>query len=138
MRRRKGFTLIELMIVIAIIAILAAILIPNFVKARAQSQHTACCTNVKNIGTACEMYSTENLGHYPNTMTLLTASHYLQAAPRCPSANLDTVYNTIDESTNPDKYTSFCSGSYHTEVGASADFPQFTSTRGLLRKNASE
>ena len=58
---RKGFTLIELMIVIAIIAILAAILVPNFIRARAQGQVTSCKSNLKNIGTACEMYATESL-----------------------------------------------------------------------------
>jgi prepilin-type N-terminal cleavage/methylation domain-containing protein len=138
MRRRKGFTLIELMIVIAIIAILASILIPNFVKARAQSQHTACCSNVKNIGTACEMYSTENQGHYPNTMTLVTGGGYMQSAPTCPSANSNTVYNTIATNSNPDRYTTYCSGSNHSDLGCSADYPQFTSTRGLLRKNSTE
>ena len=59
-KKRAGFTLIELMIVIAIIAILAAILVPNFIRARAQGQLTACKSNLKNIGTALEMYSTDN------------------------------------------------------------------------------
>ena len=70
-RSRKGFTLIELMIVIAIIAILAAILVPNFIRARAQGQLTACKSNLKNIGTALEMYSTDNGGRFPTTCQLL-------------------------------------------------------------------
>ena len=68
-RKRSGFTLIELMIVIAIIAILAAILVPNFVRARAQGHLTACKSNLKNIGTALEMYSTDHAGRYPLTNT---------------------------------------------------------------------
>ena len=69
-QRRGGFTLIELMIVIAIIAILAAILVPNFIRARAQGQLTACKSNLKNIGTAMEMYSTDWGGKYPTAIGL--------------------------------------------------------------------
>ena len=56
----RGFTLIELMIVVAIIAILAGILIPNFVNARSQAQTAACESNLRSIATALELYYADN------------------------------------------------------------------------------
>ena len=52
----RGFTLIELLVVIAIIAILAAILFPVFARAREQARKTTCLSNLKQIGTAMQMY----------------------------------------------------------------------------------
>ena len=53
-RMKKGFTLVEIMIVVAIIAILAAVAIPNFIKYRRSSQATACVSNLKQIQAAKE------------------------------------------------------------------------------------
>src|SRR5579883_223959 len=56
LRAQRGFTLIELLVVIAIIAILAAILFPIFAQARDKARAVACMSNMKQIGTATQMY----------------------------------------------------------------------------------
>ena len=85
-RLQKGFTLIELMIVIAIIAILAAILIPNFIHARAESQTSACEGNEKQIATALEEYAVDNNGTYVGgTISSTTlGTTYLGVTPKDP------------------------------------------------------
>src|SRR5437870_11949394 len=57
MQRREGFTLIEFLVVIAIIAILAAILFPVFAQARTKARQTADLSNMKQLGTAMMMYA---------------------------------------------------------------------------------
>ncbi len=56
----RGFTLIEILIVVAIIAVLAAILIPNFYRAQTQSKVSASRLNLRHLGLALESYHTEN------------------------------------------------------------------------------
>ena len=139
-KKKAGFTLIELMIVIAIIAILAAILVPNFLKARAQGQLTACKSNCKNLATALEMYSSDNGGRYPaatNFALLLTGGNYLKLVPTCPAAGANTYGALYTSQTTPDTFSFFCSGNNHAKAytgfsGNAAGFPQYSAESGLL------
>jgi prepilin-type N-terminal cleavage/methylation domain-containing protein len=98
-RKKSGFTLIELMIVIAIIAILAAILIPNFIRARGQSQLAACESNEKNIATSLQMYATDWNGNFPSVSPPNLTPNYMQTIPTCPSNG--AAYNYTWTSSTP-------------------------------------
>ena len=63
--RRRAFTLIEMLVVIAIIGILAAILFPAFAKARQKARDISCLSNMKQIGLAVQQYVQENDGAFP-------------------------------------------------------------------------
>jgi prepilin-type N-terminal cleavage/methylation domain-containing protein len=64
-RNKTAFTLIELLIVVAIIAILAAIAVPNFLEAQVRSKVSRTKADMRSIATALESYSIDNNNHYP-------------------------------------------------------------------------
>ena len=116
-RHKRGFTLIELMIVITIIAVLAAILVPSFKRARARSQLSSCVTQCRSTATALEMYAVDNEGRFPDIsglpgLNVLTAGNYLKRLPTCPSRGACTFLDYIS-STTPDRFSFSCVGNNH-------------------------
>jgi hypothetical protein len=96
-------------------------------------QLTACKSNVKNIATSLEMYSTDNAGHYPQSLSQLTPK-YLKVIPQCPTAQRDTYSLHYFRAEKPeDAYTVGCGGCYHHAAGVNEPgYPQYSSYSGLI------
>ena len=107
--RAGGFTLVEIMIVVAIIGLLATIAIPNFVRARLKAQQSACINNLRQIDGAKQTWALENRAAQTTVPTLANIQPYLGrgtagTAPTCPADNANTFvtsYNLNDLQTAP-------------------------------------
>jgi prepilin-type N-terminal cleavage/methylation domain-containing protein len=98
--RKAGFTLVEIMIVVAIIGLLAAIAIPNFIKARAISQKNACIANLKQIDGAINTWALEAQKVNSDSVdsnALYGSDKYIKGAPSCPAGGVYTYANVGDD-----------------------------------------
>src|ERR1700741_1188593 len=74
---RKGFTLVELLVVIGIIALLISVLLPALSKARESSNAVKCMSNMRQIGTSLQFYIGESKGRFMGPYRLAEASPYV-------------------------------------------------------------
>ena len=83
--KKSGFTLVEIMIVVAIIGLLAAIAIPNFVKARQSSQQKSCMNNLRQIDGAKDQWAIDEGKTSADTPGQADLEPYLKSWPICPA-----------------------------------------------------
>jgi len=90
-KRDKGFTLIEIMIVVLIIGVLLAIAVPNFMRARETSRANACQANLKQIDAAKEQWAMDNNANNGDAVVDAEVDGYIKGgAPTCPSGGAYT------------------------------------------------
>lgn len=92
--KKQHFTLVEIMIVVAIIGLLAAIAIPSFIQARNTSRQNACIANLKQIDAGKEQYalaSNKNDGDAVTMANLVTT--YIKKTPACPAGGTYAINN---------------------------------------------
>jgi len=85
-KQQSGFSILEIMIVVAIIALLSAIAIPRFIKSRAQSTQKACINNLRQIDGAIQQWALESRSLPSAVVTHTNVFPYLKNQPACPSA----------------------------------------------------
>src|ERR1700761_8115925 len=100
-RHRQGFTLVEIMIVVAIIALLASIAVPSFLRARKRSQATATLNTLRIIDSAKDQYAIENNKKSSTTPKGTDLAPYVKTGSKLYTALLanspvDALNNTID------------------------------------------
>jgi prepilin-type N-terminal cleavage/methylation domain-containing protein len=98
-QRKSGFTLIEIMIVVGIIGMLAAIAIPNFIRSRSASQQNACINNLRQLSSAVDQWAMET-GQPANApapsdvdLTPYIVLNANSSMPTCPSGGSYTIFN---------------------------------------------
>jgi hypothetical protein len=137
-RSNSGSTFLFVAAAIALGLVALAILVPRYLRANSRSTLPNCKGNLKNIGTAMEMYSTDWSGKYPASLAQLTPN-YLKTIPDCITAGEvtyraafgpDVGYNTPHFQ---DYYIIWCAGEHHVERhGLEPNFPQYDGIDGLI------
>ena len=120
-------------IISLLLLLLSAVMIaPNVSRANSLGDLIGCKSNLKNLGTACELWSRNNKGRYHDSLSQLTPN-YLETIPVCPSAGKDT-YSSSYSSTEyrGDVYVVYCEGSNHRAAGIKDNYPLFSSVQGLV------
>ncbi len=101
-RAQAGFTLIELIVVIAIIGILAAIVVPRLSEAPRRAQEAVLKTNLRSLRSAINQYYADK-GHYPTSLDALVEDNYFRELPMDPMTKSNETWVPEYEELNPDE-----------------------------------
>ena len=145
--KNRGFTMVELMIVIAVIAVLASIIMPKMGGSRDKAKLEACKTSLRHITIAMALYANDNRGHYYppndgvtydwiNSSCYLFNGGYLKNVPVCPAAAGTVTYNYVinEAPTVPEAYfycNSYWAGSQSSHPGLQQHRPRYYPDRGF-------
>ncbi len=136
-----GEAFLTLIMAVGFVVVVAAVLLPSFNRpCRNGGQLTACKSNLKNMGTAMEMYSTDWNGLYPVQNKAQLTPNYLKTIPECPAAGTDTyVFEMGPKATyNTQSYQEYyfvrCQGDNHGYVSVPANYPQYNGIVGLIER----
>jgi len=99
-KNQKGFTLVEVLLVVVILGILAAVALPRFLTTRDEAQKRTCQSNLSAMNGALEEYNFLN-SDWPATLSVVTSdtARFPDGAPKCPKTGLTTSYS-LDTTTH--------------------------------------
>jgi hypothetical protein len=123
----------------ALLLVTGAVILPRFFAPNVRRAITGCKANLKNIGTALEMYSTDTGGSYPRSLTAL-APKYFKTIPFCEAAGQPNYKVYFGRSApfnaggQEDYYFVECAGENHTSVGVTANYPAYNGIQGLIER----
>lgn len=131
-KKKHGFTLIELMIVMTIIGILISVTLPQMMKTRYQALFTVCQMNLRNMAAALEVYWVDNDHKYPEgSLVPLTTNKYIQKI-YCPTDPLKQDYG-YDVNNSEKAYTLWCMGRHLGVSGLKpANYPKYDNRSGII------
>lgn len=124
--RNKGFTLVEILIVVVILGILAAIVVPQFTEASNDAKESALASDLQTVRSQLELFKIQHNGGYPATLALLTQKTdvsgsadangaygpYLQQIPTNPFVELNTIDTTTKGGGNAGWYYNATTGEF--------------------------
>jgi prepilin-type N-terminal cleavage/methylation domain-containing protein len=129
--QHRGYTLIEIAVVVAIIAILLALVLPNLTRSTAQGRLSACKTNLRNLVSGIELYAMDNGSLPPPSLGTLVPT-YVAALPVCPATGLDSYSPGYVSVNYPTNYTIMCAGTGHVGIYYRPDYPQYAFGQGII------